>query len=77
MPRRYSISYDVDTFLDEVKNERRRADARAVVDMMQAVSNESPRLWGASIIGFGVQEFKLSDVDETVLQEMFRTAYHA
>ena len=31
----------------------RRADAEALVKLMQSVSREKPKLWGSSIIGFG------------------------
>jgi len=31
----------------------RRADAEALVKLMQSVSREKPKMWGSSIIGFG------------------------
>lgn len=40
-------------FLDKVKNKKRREDALAVLEIMKKVSNEEPRMWGSSIVGFG------------------------
>jgi hypothetical protein len=44
---------DVKGFLNAVQDPRRRADAFAVLDVMQAVTNEEPAMWGPSIVGFG------------------------
>ncbi len=49
---------DVGAFLDGVENIRRREDARTVSDMMARVTGEPPRMWGASIIGFGRYHYK-------------------
>lgn len=43
----------VDAFLDAVDNERRRRDARAVLELMREVTGEEPVMWGDSIVGFG------------------------
>ena len=43
----------VEAFLGAVDNEVRRADARAVVALMEEVTGERAALWGASIVGFG------------------------
>lgn len=52
---------DVAAFLDGVDDERRRADAWAVLDMMRRLSGVEPRLWGASIVGFGRQPYTTAD----------------
>jgi hypothetical protein len=44
---------DVDAFVDGVQHEVRRCDARTLVDLMQGVTGEPPRMWGSSIVGFG------------------------
>lgn len=46
---------DVASFLDRVTDERRRADARLVLGMMRRLTGAEPRMWGASIVGFGRQ----------------------
>lgn len=48
---------DVDAFLANVADERRRGDAIAVHDMMRRVTGEPPRMWGTSIVGFGRYDY--------------------
>ncbi len=43
----------VEAFIDAITDEGRRADAKALVKLMQKASGEKPKMWGASIIGFG------------------------
>ena len=43
----------VSAFLDAIADEGRRNDCWAVVDIMQSVTKEEPRMWGSSIVGFG------------------------
>lgn len=44
---------DVEAFLNSVDNDRRRRDAFTVNEIMTRLSGEQPKMWGASIIGFG------------------------
>jgi hypothetical protein len=48
----------VSVFLDKIADEGRRAECRAVVEIMQSVSKEEPRMWGSSIVGFGQYRYK-------------------
>jgi hypothetical protein len=43
----------VDEFLAAIADDGRRADARAVCDLLAAQSGRPPRMWGTSIVGFG------------------------
>ena len=43
----------VDDFLAAIADDRRRADARALCDLLAVKSGRSPRMWGPSIVGFG------------------------
>ena len=43
----------VDEFLNGVADEAQRADAIKVLEMMKKISGEEPKMWGASIVGFG------------------------
>lgn len=43
----------VSAFIDAITDEGRRADAKALIKLMQKASGEKPKMWGASIIGFG------------------------
>jgi Domain of unknown function (DU1801) len=40
-------------FIDGLTDQGRRADAKALVKLMQSAAGEKPRMWGPSIIGFG------------------------
>ncbi len=44
---------DVDAFLDAIDDERRRADAKAIREMMAEVTGDAGAMWGGSIVGFG------------------------
>jgi len=43
----------VASFIAAIKDPTQRADAKALVKMMQSASGEKPTMWGPSIIGFG------------------------
>ena len=43
----------VAAFVDSITDEARRADAKALVALLQGATGEKPKMWGASIIGFG------------------------
>jgi hypothetical protein len=45
-------------FLAAVEPEGRRADALALCAMMERLSGEPPRMWGPSIVGFGVRRYR-------------------
>lgn len=49
---------NVETFIDGVENERKRADSRTLVELMQEVTGEEPVMWGESIVGFGSYHYK-------------------
>ena len=44
----------VSAFLRKIADEGRQADCLAVVDIMRAVTKEEPKMWGSSIVGFGL-----------------------
>lgn len=43
----------VDSFLANVDNPKRVEQARIAIDMLRRVTGEEPKMWGASIVGFG------------------------
>ena len=43
----------ITAFLSEIADEAKRADAKALVKLMQNATGEKPKMWGPSIIGFG------------------------
>ena len=48
----------VAAFIAAVPDATRRADAKALVKLMQDASGEKPQMWGPSIIGFGSYHYK-------------------
>src|SRR6478736_10015747 len=54
----------VEEVIDRADSERRRDDARAVLDLMQEVTGAEPVAWGPSMIGFGRQPYTTADGTE-------------
>src|SRR5271165_1499626 len=48
----------VAAFIDALTDETRRADAKALVKLMQTATGERPKMWGPSIVGFGSYHYK-------------------
>ena len=48
----------VAAFIDALTDQARRADAKALVKLMQSTAGEKPKMWGPSIIGFGSYHYK-------------------
>ena len=48
----------VSAFLKAVENERRRSDALVVNELMTRITGEKPKMWGASIVGFGSYHYE-------------------
>ena len=45
-------------FIDADTDEKRRADAKALVKLMGSATGEKPKMWGPSIVGFGSYHYK-------------------
>ena len=45
-------------FVAAVEDPVRRADAKALIKLMQAATGEKPKMWGPSIVGFGTHHYK-------------------
>lgn len=48
----------VTTFLNKVKDEATRKDCFEILKIMKQVTKEEPKMWGASIVGFGSYHYK-------------------
>lgn len=48
----------VGAFIEALTDQTRRADAKALVKLMQRATSEKPKMWGPSIIGFGSCHYK-------------------
>ena len=49
---------DVESFLSRVPSDRRREDARVVMEMMRRITGKAPVMWGESMIGFGRYHYR-------------------
>ncbi len=45
-------------FINTVPNERKRTDGFALLEMMQRITQVTPKMWGPSIVGFGKYHYK-------------------
>ena len=48
----------VEDFINSVENETRRRDAFDLLEIYKRVTDMEPKMWGPSIIGFGVYHYK-------------------
>jgi len=48
----------VESFLNSVEDEQTRKDCFDILKMMKQVTKEEPKMWGASIVGFGSYHYK-------------------
>lgn len=48
----------VTAFINALGDPTRRADAKALVKLMQGAAGEKPKMWGPAIIGFGSYHYK-------------------
>jgi len=48
----------VKDFLNGVKDEQKREDSFKILEMMTRLSGYEPKMWGASIVGFGEYHYK-------------------
>jgi hypothetical protein len=55
---------DVAAFLASIPDERKRRDSQALLQMLQEVTGEPPRLWGPTIVGFGEYHYRYASGNE-------------
>jgi|SRR5271157_529543 len=48
----------VAAFIDALTDQTKRADAKALVKLIESATGEKPKMWGPSIIGFGTHHYK-------------------
>jgi hypothetical protein len=49
---------DARDFINSIADEERKNDCQKVAEIMQKVTGEQPKIWGASIVGFGSYHYK-------------------
>ena len=59
MPNKTQLTIvDPADFVDTIESEAKRSDARVLVELMRAATGCEPKMWGASIVGFGRYHYK-------------------
>ena len=48
----------VTAYINALTDPTRRSDAKELVQLMQQISGEKPKLWGPSIVGFGSYHYR-------------------
>ena len=51
-------SASVDSFIESIPDEQKRKDSQVILKMMESATKEKPKMWGASLIGFGNVRYK-------------------
>jgi hypothetical protein len=49
---------DVETFLNQITDKQKREDCFAVIELMKNITGSEPKMWGASVVGFGNYHYK-------------------
>lgn len=57
-PKTKQTNASVADFINAVKDEQTREDCWAVVKLMQEATKAEPKMWGPSIVGFGLYTYK-------------------
>lgn len=45
-------------FLNTIEDERKREESFQILDLFTGLTDEEPKMWGGSIIGFGTYQYK-------------------
>ncbi len=48
----------VSAFLDGIEDEERRKDCKALAKLLRRVTGATPKMWGASIVGYGSYHYR-------------------
>jgi hypothetical protein len=57
-PKTRQTNASVKDFLNQIEDEERRKDCLAVAKMMEEITEDKPKMWGPSIVGFGIHHYK-------------------
>lgn len=51
-------------FIEQIANEQQRNDSYALMELMQRITGQKPKMWGPTIIGFGNYHYKYASGHE-------------
>lgn len=64
-PKTRATGASVPAFLKAVPDEGRRRDCATVARLMKKVTGQGPRMWGATIVGFGSYRYRAAGGEAT------------
>ena len=64
---------NVEDYINKIEDETKRKDSFTLIEMMKKATNEEPKIWGTSIIGFGFKRYKSPATDREV--DWFRIGF--
>ena len=71
-PKTKLTDASVEDFIDAIENDQVRDDCRTIAGIMQKAAKAPPRMWGASIVGFGTAKYRYANGKEA---EFMLTAF--
>lgn len=51
-------------FLDNLENDQKKTDSLRLIELMKNITNEEPKMFGSSIVGFGEYHYKYNSGHE-------------
>lgn len=57
-PKTKQTNVSVEDFINAVKDEKVREDCWTLIKLMQDITKAEPKMWGPSIVGFGLYTYK-------------------
>lgn len=60
MPKNKTVETEnsVTAFLSTISDTKRREDCSLIIDLIRKLSGFEPKMWGTSIVGFGIYNYK-------------------
>lgn len=57
-PKTKATNASVEDFLDAIEPAEKQQDAKRIDQLMRKVTNEKPKIWGESIVGYGTYHYR-------------------
>jgi hypothetical protein len=63
---------NVTEFLNTIEDSKSKEDCKSIIEIMEKLTGEKPRMWGSSIVGFGIYHYKYASGHEG---DWFKTGF--
>ena len=54
----------VSEFIEAIANQKRKADSKELLEIIQKITGKEPKIWGVGIVGFGKYSYQRKNGDE-------------